>query len=92
MSAPLSSMEWTWLAMVLSTAAALAIALFALLVSWRVFRRTKEEASGGAAQLIELGAGRTRFLALWGVLLGIGFALATAITALAFFTLPRCAG
>lgn len=92
MSAPLSTLQWTWLVMILSTTAAFAIALFALLVSWRIFRRTKEEAAGGTAQLIEVGAGRTRFLALWGVLLSIGFALATAITALAFPMLPRCAG
>jgi hypothetical protein len=31
-------------------------------------------------------------LALWGVFLGSAFALAAAITAVAFITLPRCAG
>jgi hypothetical protein len=41
---------------------------------------------------MEAGAARTRFLALWGALLGGGFALATAITGVAFVTLPRCAG
>jgi heme/copper-type cytochrome/quinol oxidase subunit 4 len=35
---------------------------------------------------------RTHFLALWGILLGSGFALAVAITAVAFATVPRCAG
>ncbi len=92
MPAPLPALQWTWIAMLLATAAALAIALLSLLLSWRMYQRTKEEAAGGTARLLDGGAGRTRFLALWGVLLGSGFALATAITALAFVTLPRCAG
>ena len=36
--------------------------------------------------------GRTHFLALWGVALGGVFALAAALTGLAFMILPRCAG
>ena len=34
---------------------------------------------------MEVGAGRTRFLALWGVMLSATFAVATAMTALATF-------
>ena len=32
------------------------------------------------------------FCALWGVVLGSGFALATLVTGVAFVFLPRCAG
>jgi predicted histidine transporter YuiF (NhaC family) len=92
MAAPLRTAQWTWPAMILIMIAAMVVALLALLVSWRTFQRTRTEASGDAAHLSEVGSGRTRYLALWGVLLGAAFALATAISAVAFMTLPRCAG
>ncbi len=91
-AAPIPALQWTLPAMILSTAGAVAIALLALLVSWRAYRRTKDEAPGETAHLMEAGAGRTRFLSLWGVLLGSAFAVATAMTGVAFLTLPRCAG
>lgn len=87
---PLPAFEWTWPAMILAMIAAVAVALLSLLVSWRTLRRTWAEASGESTQLIAVG--RTKFLALWGVLLGGAFALAAAITAVAFIMLPRCAG
>jgi len=90
--APIPALHWTWPAMILLMIAAVAIALVSLLVSWRAFKRTREEVRGDARQLMEAGAGRTRFLALWGMLLGGGFALAAAITGVAFMTVPRCAG
>jgi hypothetical protein len=92
MTAPLMGAQWTWHAMILTSIAAVGVALLAFLVSWRAFQRTQAEASGGAAHLSEVGSGRTRFLALWGVILGAAFASATAITVVAFITLPRCAG
>jgi hypothetical protein len=92
LAAPVPALRWTLLAMILSMAAAAAIALLSLLVSWRAYRRTKDEAPGETAHLVEAGAGRTRFLSLWGVLLGGVFAVATAMTGVAFLTLPRCAG
>jgi hypothetical protein len=70
--------------------AAVMFALLALGVSCRALRRTQRAASGGSAH--DMGAGRTRFLALWGVLLGSAFAIAAAMTAVAFILLPRCAG
>jgi amino acid transporter len=91
-TAPLRTEQWIWPAMILAMLAAAVVALLALLVSWRSFLRTQEEGAGGAVHLIEAGSGRARFLALWGVLLGAAFALATAISAVAFITLPRCAG
>jgi hypothetical protein len=92
LAAPVPALQWTLLAMILSMAAAVVIALLSLLVSWRAYRRTKGEAPGATAHLVEAGPGRTRFLSLWGVLLGGAFAVATAMTGVAFLTLPRCAG
>jgi len=91
-SAPPPGLEWTWPAMILITAAAVLMALLSLLVSWRAFKRTRQEAGGDSHHLAEAGSGRTRFLALWGMLLGSSFAIAAAMTAVAFFTLPRCGG
>jgi hypothetical protein len=92
LSAPHSDLNWTWPAMVVLTAVAIAISLAGFMVSMRAFNRTREEAQGGAHHLMEVGAGRTRFLALWGMVLGAGFALAAAITVVAFIAVPRCAG
>lgn len=89
---PVAGYEWTWPAMIGLLVAGGLVALAAFFVSWRVLRRTRDEMGGGNQALMEIGAGRTRFLALWGVLLGGGFALATIVTAVAFSVLSRCAG
>ncbi|HEY2678623.1 MAG TPA: hypothetical protein VGI65_16750 [Steroidobacteraceae bacterium] len=59
------------------------IAFAAMLTAWRAYRHT--QIAGG-------NHGRTRFLALWGICLGLGSMLAISLTELAFFMLPRCAG
>jgi hypothetical protein len=60
------------------------------LTAWRAYRRTKPE-NGGDLDL-EIGVGRSHFLALWGICMGAGSALFIIVTAAAFFVLPRCAG
>lgn len=78
--------------MIALTVAAVAVALIGFGVSMRAFNRTRNETQGGAHHVMEIGTGRTRFLALWGMILGAGFALAAAITAVAFIAVPRCTG
>lgn len=92
MSSPLAGYAWSMSAMVGTLIGGVLIALAALWVSWRALQRTREEGPGDHHHLMEVGAGRTRFLALWGVVLGGGFAVATLVTAVAFIVLPRCAG
>ena len=72
--------------------AGVVIALAALWVSWSNLQRTRNERPGEHAHLMQTGAGRTRFLALWGVMLSGGFAIASLVTGVAFAVLPRCAG
>ncbi len=84
--------EWDWYAMLIATIAGLVIGLLALLVSTRILRRTKDEADGNHADLMEVGSGRTRFLALWGVCVSTGFSLVTLLTFVAYVALPRCVG
>jgi hypothetical protein len=79
-------------AMVLTTLGALVVAVLALRVSWRALGPAKLEGTAEAGHSIDASSGRMRFLALWGVLLGASFALATAITGAIFIALPRCAG
>jgi hypothetical protein len=89
---PQGGYGWTWDAIVIVSLAAVVVALAAFVVSRRIFNRTRDEGHGGDKHLLEVGSGRTRFLAVWGMVLGIGFAVTTAMTAMAFFLLPRCAG
>jgi protein-S-isoprenylcysteine O-methyltransferase Ste14 len=86
---PLAGYDWTWPAMIAVLIAGVLVALGALLISLRNYQRTQ-----GAPQrreLVDDGASRRHFLALWGIVLGAGFALASLITAVAFVVLPRCA-
>ena len=84
--------EWTGSALIVVSVLAVVIALAALLVSRRSLEITREELEGGHHELMEIGAGRTRFLALWGVCLSAGAAVPIIATAFAFAVLPRCAG
>lgn len=86
---PLTGYNWTWPAMIAVLIAGVIVALCAFLVSLRGYRR-----SAGAtdrAEPVDDRGSRRHFLALWGMVLGAGFALATVITAVAFIVLPRCA-
>jgi hypothetical protein len=84
--------DWTWPSMIVLMIIACTIALLAMLISWRAYVRTGGEAAHDPRHIVGAGNRRTRFLALWGIFLGAGSALATASTAVAFFVLPRCAG
>ena len=87
---PQLSYDWTWHTMIVIAAAAIVVALAATLAALRAHRLASKENRDG--EVHEIGAGRTRFLALWGICLGACSALLIALTALAFFMLPRCAG
>jgi hypothetical protein len=68
------------------------VSLAAAWVARRAYQRTEDEGHGDHRHVMEVGTGRTRFLALWGVILGVGSAVATSFTAVAFMVLPRCGG
>ena len=87
---PTIGSQWTWPAMLTLMLTAVMVALLALAMSWRAYRPRHDKVRGDVAFPTEVGAGRTRFLALWGMVLGAGFACATALTTIAFALLPRC--
>jgi len=80
---PEAGYAWTWAAIVAVSVVAIGISFAAFAVSRRTYKRV---------HLPDVGSGRTRFLALWGMVLGASFAVGTAMTLVAFFVLPRCAG
>jgi hypothetical protein len=88
---PHASADSTSAAMVALLIIACAVALLATLISWRTYSRTGAQ-NTDLPPVVELGGRRTRFLSLWGIFLGGGSVIVTALTAVAFFVLPRCAG
>jgi hypothetical protein len=89
---PEAGYAWTWAAIVAVSVVAIGISFAAFAVSRRTYERVQGESHGSHQHLLDVGSGRTRFLALWGMVLGASFAVATAMTLIAFFVLPRCAG
>jgi len=89
---PRSEPLWNHLATATTAieAIAMAVCVVAGLVAWRNWRRTREEAAGSAHHLIEGGDGRTRFMAMSGMLTS-GIVLVASIYAiLSHLTVPWC--
>jgi hypothetical protein len=68
----------------------LAIALAGAGVSWLSWRRTRQEKAGGTGMLLEIGEGRTRFLAACGTLAAAGFAVAILFDTAEPFIIASC--
>jgi hypothetical protein len=95
MLAPMRGYGWTWAATGIVSLTAVTISVAAMIVSRRLLQRTRGESAGGHGHpldLLDVGTGRTRFLASWGTIAGGAFAVASAFTGVAFLILPRCAG
>lgn len=91
-TAPISGYEWTWTAAIVVLVLCAIAACTAGLFAWRTFHEVRAEVDGGHEKLLEIGHGRTRFVSLWGAYLGLGFALATLVTLVAFLLVPPCLG
>lgn len=66
------------------------IALSAVMIAMHNWRKTRNEKSGSAHKLLEVGEGRTRFLAMFGLLSSIGFIVALLFSAITLFLMPLC--
>lgn len=73
-------------------AAAFLVALAAGYVSWRAWAATRDEEPGGLYQTMELGEGRTRFFAVWGMMFSVAFLGAILFETLASIIVPLCGG
>lgn len=87
---PMLHYGWTRLAAAVLLLIALAVAVAAGLLSLRKLREVSDEKEGGHRDLIEIGHGRTRFTAMWGVILSFSFAVVIVLTAIPFLLVPRC--
>lgn len=85
-----ASSNWPAILVVNLLAALLAIAAGA--VSLRLWRVSRHEHPGTAGHAVDAGEGRTRFLALWGVMTGFGFLAGILFDTIAVFLVPRCSG
>jgi len=69
---------------------AIAGAIAGGIVSYVSWRRVRHERAGGHRHMIEAGEGRTRFMAMWGMLSSGCFLFAIAFEAIASFMVPLC--
>jgi hypothetical protein len=71
-------------------AVTLAVVAFAALVAWRAWRRTAGEKSGDGHRLMASGDGRTRFMAMSGLITSGIVGMAVLYTLIAHAMLPGC--
>ncbi len=89
---PKASPIWGWLSssLLAINLVALAIAVAATAVSFVMWRRVSEEATGGHEHLLDIGQGRTRFFAIWGVWSGAWFIIQILFGTIAAVGVPGC--
>lgn len=73
-------------------AVSLAVCIVAVAVAHSAWRKTRGEKPGDAHQLLGSGDGRTRFMAIAGIMTSTLFAIATALAALNLAAIPPCGG
>ncbi|MGZ5849559.1 MAG: hypothetical protein ACXWJN_03090 [Methyloceanibacter sp.] len=69
---------------------AFVIAAVGAAVAYRLWHATRTEDSGDTHEMVEAGRGRTRFLALWGLMTSLGFAGAVVFSLVGLFEVPLC--
>lgn len=79
-----------WTALLIVELVALIVAVAGAAVAWRSWNITRHETSGHAQEMVDVGHGRTRFLAMWGLLISIGFSLAIVFSLAGLFMVPLC--
>jgi hypothetical protein len=91
-SAPIAAPFWPGLNGVLWTIsiAAMAIGWASAALAWHNWRATRDEKPGAGHALVDAGEGRTRFLAMCGLIVGCCFALALLWTASGLLLVPAC--
>ena len=91
---PLATPLWTNLNAVSLwvEAAAFVICIAALIVAVVSWRRTRDEKPGDAHRLLGSGDGRTRFMAMAGIMTSALFLIGTALAALNLEGVPPCDG
>lgn len=92
LASPLLGFAWTRPAAILLSLLCIAISVAAGITARTKLREIGREEEGSDAHLVKVGHGRTRFTALWGLILSFSFAILSALTLIPFLMVSRCAG
>jgi hypothetical protein len=84
------SFRWVWTSLLVADAVALLLAAMTAWVSYGAWMRVRREVPGRAEHLAEIGEGRTRFLAFWGMLIALLVAVAILFSFVADVGLSLC--
>jgi hypothetical protein len=84
--------QWSSPAILLINVTAAVLALIGAAISYSLWQTVRNEHRGTVGHLVDAGEGRTRFLALWGVMTGLGFLVAILFDTVALSMVPQCAG
>jgi hypothetical protein len=90
LSAPPTRFDWLWSLLIAVDFVSMAVGLVAAIVAYRSWILSALERAETGRPLMEAGEGCTRFLAIWGVLIGAGFPIATAFDFVGLWVLPIC--
>jgi hypothetical protein len=82
--------DWAWPTLLGVDLLAIVVAVASVLISLISWRLSREEFAATSGPLIEIGEGRTRFLALWGLMTSIGFLIALGFDLVALWITPAC--
>jgi hypothetical protein len=85
-----SAWSGLWPALLASSAAFLLLALSGVWIALRAWRATRDEKGGSRSALLQIGEGRSRFLALCGLLAGGLFCLAIVFDLAVALSLRSC--
>lgn len=91
---PLASPIWSDLRTVTTAvdAVAVAICIAAGIAAWLSWRRSRDEKPGTARHLVGNGDGRTRFMAMSGMMTSALFLMVTGVSAVTLAAVPACGG
>lgn len=92
LASPIRGYGWTGTAAIAVLVLCTLVAAASGLAGLRKYREVQDEHGSGHEALLNVGHGRTRFIALWGAILGFSFAVAALVTLVAFILVPRCVG
>jgi hypothetical protein len=84
------SFGWVWPSLLVADIAALLLAATTAWISYSAWRRVRREVRGHAEHLAEIGEGRTRFLAFWGMLIALLAAVAIVFSFVVDIGLSLC--
>ena len=82
--------EGTWAILGAADLLGFGLSLGALWAAYAAWRRTGSEQGGGQQRTLEVGEGRTRFLALCGIVTSLGFAVGILFAFLPILLVPIC--